>query len=160
MKLLLILFVVLKADLSVAQERLILDGRWKIIAITQVIYTSRDSLYYDLNKDSMHIPPEDLREASKDGLDSIQTVNLFKSMYESYKNSTISFAKDSVFLNFRSDNAKGTYQMKGNETLEMRLVIEKQQQEPVTYIYLLTGDLLSLLRKEDSGCTRFFLKRQ
>jgi hypothetical protein len=160
MKLLLILLIVFKADISVAQKSSILQGKWRIIALSQVISTSRDSLYYDLDKDSIYIPSEDLREASKDGLDSIRTVNLFKSMYESFKNSTFTFVKDSVILEYKTSKAIGTYHIKSNDTLDMHLLFDEKEQEHLIYTFLLTGDILNILLKQDIGYTRFVLKKE
>jgi len=80
MRLILILLFLLKIDLSAAQKSSMLQGKWKVTSISEVISISQDSLYYDLEKDSIYIPTEDLKEAYKDGHDSIFTVNLFKSM--------------------------------------------------------------------------------
>jgi hypothetical protein len=160
MKLLLILLLVFKADISVAQKSSILQGKWRVIAISQVISTSRDSLYYDLDKDSIYLPSEDFREASKDGLDSIRTVNLFKSMYESFKNSTFTFAKDSVLLEYKTSKVRGRYHIKSNDTLDMHLFFDEKEQENLTYTFLLAGNILNILLKQDIGFTRFVLKKE
>jgi hypothetical protein len=161
MKLLLILLIALKAEISAAQKSTALQGKCRVFAICQVISSSSDSLYYDLDKDSMYIPSEDLREASKDGLDSIQTVDLFKSMYGSFKNATFAFEKDSVILQYKTGKAIGTYQVKSNDTLYMHLFFEeKGQQEQLIYFFSLTGDLINIWKEEDMGHTRFVLKRE
>lgn len=147
-------------DIPIAQKSSMLQGKWRIIAVSQVISASRDSLYYDLDKDSIYIPPEDLREASKDGLDSIGTVNLFKSMFESYKNSRFTFTKDSVLFEYKNSKAKGTYHIRSNDTLDMDLLFEDTEQEHVTYTFLLKGNILNILLKEDMGYRRFVLKKE
>ena len=126
-----------------------LQGKWKVVSIYEVISISRDSLYYDLEKDSIYIPAEDLKEAYKDGHDSIFTVNLFKSMYGSLKGSSFTFEKDSVVFETRSKKAKGTYQIKSNDTLEMLLIYEEKEQEHLIYTYSFKGTLLHILKKTD-----------
>lgn len=160
MKLFLILVLISKASSSFAQKNFILQGKWRMTAISQVDSISRDSLYYDLNKDSIYIPPGDLREAAKDGLDSIQTVGLFKGMYESFKNSTFTFLKDSVILEYKISRTIGTYRIKSNVTLDLKLFFEDKKQEHLVYTFLIKGDYLNLLLKQDIGYTRFVLRKE
>ena len=160
MKLILFILIVFKTGVSVAQKSSVLQGKWRFIAISQVISTSRDSLFYDLDKDSMYLPSEDLKEAFKDGLDSVQTVNLFKSMYESYKNSWFIFTGDSVSLEYNTSTVVGTFQVKNKNTLDLLLVFEENDQEHLTYQFFLKDDLLTFLQKQDMGYTRFVLKKE
>lgn len=159
MKLFLILLLILKVDISFAQN-FILQGKWRMIAISQVVSGSRDSLYYDLKKDSIYLPSEDLREAAKDGLDSNQTVNLFKGMYESFKNSTFTFVKDSVMFEYKASKAIGTYHIKNSDTLDMKLLFEGKEKENLTYTFLFVGDFLNLLLKQDIGYTMFVFRKE
>lgn len=153
--------LLLKTDISVAQKNSMLQGKWKIISITEVVSLSRDSLYYDLEKDSIYIPAEDLKEAYKDGHDSIFTVNLFKSHFGSLKGSSFTFEKDSVVFEIRSTKTKGTYQIKSNDTLEMLLIYEDKEQEHRIYTYSFKGALLNILIKNDpTGYSKFTLKKE
>jgi hypothetical protein len=147
-------------DFAIAQKSSMLQGKWKFISISEVISTSRDSLYYDLEKDSIYIPTEDLKEAYKDGHDSISTANIFKSMYGSFKGASFIFEKDSVVFEFRSTKAKGTYQIKNNDTLEMLLIYEDKEQAHLIYTYSFKGDLLNILLKTDMGYSKFILKKE
>ena len=159
MKLLLILLLISKTGISVAQKSSILEGKWKIIAMYQVVSSSQDSLYYDLEKDSIYIPTEDLKEANKDGLDSIRTVNLFKSMFESFKGSMFTFRKDSVVFEYKSTKAIGTYEIKSKDTLAMHLIYDDQEMEHIIFIFSFKGDLLNILRQEDIFYSRFILRK-
>ena len=112
---------------------------------------SQDSLYYDLETDSIYVPAEDLKEAYKDGHDSTFTVNLFKSMYGSLIGSSFTFKKDSVMLETKSTKSKGTYQIKSDGTLEMLLINERKEPERNIYIFSISGNILNLLIKRDTS---------
>jgi hypothetical protein len=142
-----------------AQKSSMLQGKWNVIAVSQVVTTSRDSLYYDLKKDSIYIPAEDLKEARKDGLDSTQTVNLFKSMFESLKESKFVFKKDSVLFESKLTKATGTFQIKGEDTLNMQLKYFQREKEETIYTFYFKGDVLNILLKTDIGYYRFILKK-
>jgi hypothetical protein len=100
-----LLLFLFKLDIVVAQKNSRLQGKWKIISVSQIISPSRDSLYYDLEKDSIYIPLEDLKEAYKDGHDSIVTADLFKDMFKTFKGSSITFQKDSVVFETATSSA-------------------------------------------------------
>lgn len=124
MRTLFILLLFFIAKVSIAQEAPALQGKWNITAVSQVISESQDSLYYDMQTDSIYIPKEDLLEAYKDGLDSIQTVNLFKYMFGSFKESSFTFERDSVILDLKSTKAIGTFKIKGADTLDINFIHE------------------------------------
>jgi hypothetical protein len=117
-------------------------------------------LYYDLEKDSIHIPIEDLKEAYKDGHDSIFTVNLFKSMFGSLKGSSFTFEKDSLIFETSSAKVKGTYQIKSKDTLDMLLAYDESEKEHRIYTYLFKEGLLNILIKTDIGYSKFILKKE
>ena len=160
MRIFFILLLLLKIDPSVAQKNSMLQGKWKIISISVVISTSQDSLYYDLEKDSIHIPAEDLKEAYKDGHDSISTVKLFKSMYGSLKGASFTFEKDSVVVETGPTKANGTYQIKNDDTLEVILKYEEKEPEHFIYTYSFKGYLLNILIGTDIGYSKFILKKE
>jgi len=160
MKLFIILILILIANSSLAQGDSKLQGKWKVTAISQVVSSSGDSLYYSLCQDSIYIPPADLREAARDGLDSIQAVNLFKGMYGSLKNSTITFAGDSVIVEYGMSRAIGTFHIKGTDEVTMDLFFEENESEDITYIFILKGDILELILKQDIGYTRFVYRKE
>jgi hypothetical protein len=144
---------------SFAQQSSMLEGRWKMISLTQVISADRDSLYYDFETDSIHIPAEELKEAYKDGLDSISTVNLFKSMYGSFKGSRYTFSKDSVVFENQSGKTYGTYKIVSDTKLEMTLAYLGEEPQLPSYNYLLKQDFLMLLINTDLGYYKFILKK-
>src|SRR5687767_12050777 len=101
--------------ISLAQKATVLEGQWKVVSIAEVISSSRDSLHYDLEKDEIYIPEEDMKEAAKDGLSRKETIKLFKDMYGSLKGLSFSFEEDSVIEEFRSKKAKGSFQINNNK---------------------------------------------
>ena len=137
-----------------------LQGKWMVISVSNIVSTSRDSLYYDLEKDSIYIPAEDLKEAYKDGHDSIFTVNLFKSMFGSLKGASLTFKKDSVVFETKSSKSKGTYKIKGKDTLEMLLINNENEQEHHIYTYSFQGELLNMSIKNDIGYAKFIFQKK
>lgn len=143
----------------VAQKSLSLQGKWKFVSITQVISSSRDSLYYDLDKDSMHIPSEDLKEAYKDGHDSVSTVKLFKNMYQSFTGSSFTFSGDSVIFKYKSTIAQGIFETK-NDTLELLLKYDNGEPTNLSYTYSVKEAILWLVMKIDIGYYKYILRRE
>lgn len=137
-----------------------MQGNWEIVSITQVMSDSRDSLYYDLEKDSIHIPAADLKEAYKDGHDSLFTVQLFKKMYTPFEGSVFSFRNDSVTCKTRTAVAQGTFETRKGNSLEMQLKYDEGVTVNLNYTYWVKEEMLNLIMKIDIGYYKYLFRKK
>lgn len=149
----------LSFNYSSAQENSGLYGKWKFMSVTWVISESADSVYYDLAKDSIYIPEKDLKDALRDGHDSISVVDILKNMFASVRGAILTFDTGSVFVHSKELQMKGKYQVNPGNNLKILWEGNENESEFV-YSYFLVGDKLKLVLYEDRGYSKFILKRE
>ena len=156
MKLNLLLILVLLNNITVAQDRSLFQGKWKIISVAE------GGIYYNFTTDSIFIPSKVLQEVYEEGHDSLFAVELFKEMLGSLRNYQFSFDKDSVCLESGFEKSKGIYQI-SNSKDSIDLVIPMSSGTPPQHLrcgYTIRSNVLNLSIPKDNYYLRLILERQ
>ena len=155
MKLNLLLLLVLLNNISVAQDRSLFQGKWKVISVSEA------DIYYNFTTDSIFIPREALKEVYDDGHDSLFAVELYKEILGSLKNYQFSFNKDSVWLDSGSAKSKGIYQI-NNSKDSIDLFIPMSNGKPPEHLrcgFTIRSNVLKLAIPKDNYYLRLILER-
>ena len=142
--------------MSVAQDRSLFQGSWKIISVAE------DSIYFNFKTDSIFIPKGVLKDIYKDGHDSLFAVQLYKDLFGDLKNYRFSFDKDSICLETGFAKPKGTYQISDSKD-SVHLFLPMNAGRPpqqLRFGYTIRNNVLNLAITIDNYYRRLVLEKE